>query len=1340
MPTAPESEKFETRALFANRYRIGRELGRGGMGVVLSAFDEGRAHPVALKLLKTSMERRDEVSRRFRREFRAIQRLEQSNIVRVYDYGIHGKQRYFTMQIVEGENLGARLGFSSEPPPATQLNSPERIRLLLIYFCQLCKALSAIHAHRIIHRDLKPSNILVQPNDQIVVMDFGLVRAVDDEASKLTQEGIVVGTIAYMSPEQAMGGRMDFRSDLYSAGVILYEALAGRRPFRDPSITGLLLKQVHEKPYPVSVYNPGVSPELEAVALKLLEKDPFKRYQSSEGLLQALQSIEAQSRTDKNGATQRTQALVVRQRPQLLPPRFIGRENELSSLRLRLHELRGGKGGVILIGGESGIGKSRMVEELRAEARLHEIHFLRGVCFEGNITPYAAFQTPMEKLAHQLSRRPKEEQRKVLWPEGQALLQLSPCFHDVREIRCQQPLESLSPGQERYRVFSAASKLLRSQARQKPIVLVLDDLQWADALSIDLLGHLVRNVINPATELDRPELAAPLLLLGTYRDDEIQEHPLQSLIRQLRRRRQLQDMVLQRLTLEQIGAFLQSMLAMETSPLRLARRVYTESEGNPFFVEEIMKSLLEEGVLQWGSSGWYLELPDEFDVSGSSSFHSYSQLPIPVTIQDVVNKRLERLDDETRGILSCAAVIGREFTFDLLLMVLGIDEDRLLDAIDQLLKHQVITERSDAEDHFDFYHSKLREVLYDHLRRRERVRYHRKIVEAAEGLYSGSIERHYEFLAHHAFVAGLQDKAIDYLYRAGIKLQKRYLNEEAIAHLRKALVILDAKGEAVTEEQAKTRLACYRTLVAALFHTGDASGALGTCQRMEASARAEKLETYVAWALLGQGQCHHRFANFESSSELTREALSLFHRHGELLGAATCHQYLGQIETIQSNFDSAANHHQRAKKLFEGLGAKQEVASVLGDIANNHYYQRQMPEAEGAFRESLEISRKLGDKTGMARFLGNLGVILVEQGDYRRALDHYAESIRLNQEVGNKANLAVCYQSYGAALVMSGIYDKALKACQQAIELSEEVEQRFYLCQALCNRGDLLLALGQLDQAGRDFSRSLEIAQDLDVPTLKAYALLNLARLAQTKGQDSEALALYSKAAEEGRSGNMERTLISAELRHLILDNSPTADPALIESLLDRSQISLSHVDQIEVAIDAARVMARIGHDNRAEELATHAAEASHSSGLLENQVLALGLLASLAEQNGATEKAILLAQRCLETIEELFDHVPADYHGSFLRRSDLQASVEMAAHLAQLPSAPRILELLVETFREQTLLLEHGNVPGETEAVQKIRGIEGLEPPTPPVASFDEEETGRIDYAKLGIFGPKQG
>jgi tetratricopeptide (TPR) repeat protein len=977
---------IEAGSLFAGRYRLERELGRGGMGVVFGAHDLEQDRPVAIKLLLAAPEQGEEISRRFRREFRAVQRLSHPNVVAVYDYGVFERQTYFTMEYVEGQNLKALLNLSPSRPDPDTLGDPKRLRSLLGAFRQIGQALVAIHSHRILHRDLKPSNILVTSAGQIKIMDFGLVRRIDEDASRLTQQGVVIGTVAYMSPEQALGARLDFRSDLYSVGVILYEALAGRRPFLDPSVTGLLLKQVHEKPYPVSVHNPRVPPFLESIALRLLEKEPFARYQSAEELLDAVESAAQAFRgsEDEDDGAAAIELSVGRARQDLLPPRFVGRESESQRLRTRIEALDAGQGGFVLVGGESGIGKSRLLEEMRGLGRLRRVQFLRGQCFEGSVAPYSIFIDPLERLAEGLSRRSVEEQRNAVGREARALAQLSPKFLELKAVAELPPLESLSPAQERYRVFSAVTALLRRLSARRPVALVLEDLQWADGLSMDLLGHLVRNLVFPAQELDAPELSAPVLLLGTYRDDEIREHPLRSLIAQLRRRHQLEQLILGRLDLDQVAALLQSMLAMDQPPRNLAQRIFQESEGNPFFIEEIMKSLLEEGFLKRDSQGWTLDGDVSADTTSVEPGSVYAHLKIPVSIQEAVNKRVERLAPEVQKILACAAVIGREFSFDLLLAVTEIDEDELLDAIDSFLKNGVITERSGTQDSFDFYHAKIREVLYSGLRQRERIRWHRKIALAAERLYASCVDQHYDFLARHCFAAGLQDEAAEYFYQAGRRFQERYLNEEAIDHFRRAISILDAKTEALGSDQTRTKLACLYALGQVLTHIGEISAAIDAFARMEALARSEAIEVQVAFAQSGRAQCEMRLGNYSQAKRLIDLAQDVFLRASEVLGTASCHKLLAAVELFQHHFDEAIAQYREARGLFERLGARQELAAVLGDIGVAYHQRKQPDEAVDAYRRSLELHRDLGDKGGTARMLSNLAVTSMESGHYRR--------------------------------------------------------------------------------------------------------------------------------------------------------------------------------------------------------------------------------------------------------------------------------------------------------------------------------------------------------------------
>jgi hypothetical protein len=740
------------------RYKVAKKLGEGGRGTVFKAEDTRLGRTVAIKVIKG--EGLDQESfARFEQEAKATAGLSHSHIVAIYDIGQEGESHYLILEFVDGPNLSGLI--SSQPGGRCDAATTLRIG------SQVCHALEYAHSHGILHRDIKPENIMITSEGLPKLMDFGLARALG--GPKLTQRGVIVGSPAYLPPEHALGKRSDVRSDLYSLGCVLYEMVTGRPPFPGDDPVKIIFSHINDLPMMPRRLAPEISEALEQVILKLLSKDPDKRYQSAGELFQALKSVieapEARPTYVEVPTGEKAIEAIPTPEPRWAQP-LVDREQEMKILRARLDAALRNEGSLVFITGEAGIGKTRLAYELRSYAKLRGAQCLMGRgCEREGAVPYQ----PWSDIIKEYFRwAPSLLLFKAVGAFAPELAKLVP---EVGEKLGSIPPSVPAPtAQQHVRLYEAVTQFFVSISKESPLVLFLDDLQWFDDASMKLLHHMARVIT-----------AERLLVVGAYRDLELDDQrSLSRTVAEINRERLFHALPLKRLAFSEVCQMIRQTFG-EKVPSELPDLVYSKTEGNPFFVEEVLRSLVDEGAVYPVEKGWGVK--------------SLSDVHVPRGIKEVLGKRLECLDEESCHVLSAAAVIGREFSFPVLREVTGLGEDRLIDIIDKCLQARLVVDRHvPGEEVYAFADSQLRDVLYEGISPVRRRRHHMKVGEAVEKVYARKIDDYLEALAYHFLEGNELSKAVDYSQKAGDKATRLFAWDQARRYYETVLKLMEKGG------------------------------------------------------------------------------------------------------------------------------------------------------------------------------------------------------------------------------------------------------------------------------------------------------------------------------------------------------------------------------------------------------------------------------------------------------------------------------------------------------------------------------------------------------------------
>jgi tetratricopeptide (TPR) repeat protein len=747
-PTTAQTSPMPT-SFAGGRYQVKRFLGEGGKKKVYLVHDTLLDRDVAFALIKT--EKLDDASRtRVTREARAMGRLgDHPNIVTIHDMGEQEGQPYIVIPVMPGGDVEGLI----DKAPEHRLPIEQAVSIAKA----VCRGLEFAHSKGIIHRDIKPGNIWLSADGTAKIGDFGLALAVD--LSRLTQPGMMVGTVTYMPPEQAMGGKVTAKADLYSLGAMLYEMVTGRPPFVGDDSIAIIGQHINTPPVSPTWHRADLPPALETLILQLLEKDPGKRPESAAVVLQALEAIEAGKIKEEPSKQAPAENPLYRRV-------FAGREPELKQLQSAFDGAISGQGALMMVTGEPGIGKTALCEQLSTYVTLRGGRTLVGHCYEeGSLSlPYLAF---IEALRSYVLAREVKDLREEL---GSGAADVARIISEIRERLKIKLRPQKDPEEERYRLLQAVTSFLTNAAAVQPMMVVLEDLHDADKGTLDMLTHVSRNLAG-----------ARLLIVGTYRDVELdRSHPLSAALAELRRVSSYGRVLLRGLNADEVRRMLES-ISRESVPWGLAEAVHRQTEGNPLFVQEVVRYLAEEGLIARKEGRWRPTKDTPLEMS------------IPEGLRDVIGKRLSLLSPECNKLLAVASVIGREFALETLKAVAGMNEDVFVNSLKEAVRLSVLEERAQrGVVRYRFTHAFFRQTLYEEMVAPQRLKLHQQVARSLETLYAKRLKEHAAELAEHfshsTDPADLK-KAVEYGEMAAKRATDVYAYGEAVRLLAQALEV-----------------------------------------------------------------------------------------------------------------------------------------------------------------------------------------------------------------------------------------------------------------------------------------------------------------------------------------------------------------------------------------------------------------------------------------------------------------------------------------------------------------------------------------------------------------------
>jgi serine/threonine protein kinase/predicted ATPase len=1155
-------------------FEILRMLGRGGMGEVYLADETALGRKVAIKIISKQLAENERVVGRFKREARMMAAVEHPNIVRVYSLGQTEGVFYLVLEYIEGESLAERLR------RVRHLSTDEALRILK----ETLQALDEAWSHRIVHRDIKPSNILLDTQDRTRVADFGLARTttLEDDAG-ITRMGEMVGTPRYVSPEQACGSAdVDFRTDVYSLGIVLYEMLTGRVPFEGSSGFAIAVQHMHTPLPSATALRPEIGVELELLCEWMTQKQASERPESYERLLQAVDELMSPGTGELGAATPLPVPGVDVETPDRSP--CVGRDSEIALLNLRLEQSLEGTGQVMFVTGEAGSGKTALADAFAhaAQASHDDLIVARGNCDAqtGVGDPYLPFREVLAQLTGDVGSKLASgaidrDHARRLWgllplaaaalieqgPDlvgtfvsASSLVSLARKFTPtpagwrvrLEELARRNTRESRDVKLQQTDLFEQYSKTVRTLAARHPIVLLLEDLHWADGGSCGLLFHLCRRIAG-----------SRVLIVCTYRPAGVelevatQDHPLKPVAHELRR--QFGDCEIQlgeRGTPEFVDALLDTEPNCLSSGFR--RALYRQTQGHPLFTVELLRTLRERGLLvQDPEKGWVEGGPLEWGT-------------LPARVEGAIGERLSHLPEELHKVLGLASVQGETFVAEVLAELHGSSSREMVGMLSRELnqRHRLISvegvTRVDGRriSIYRFRHNSFQTYLYGQMDDAERYFLHEEIGNALEALYADHTDEVAVQLAWHFKEAEIPQKAIPYLHRAADQAARLSANDQAITHLRDALELLTSLPD--DAERTREELELQLALGAPLLGTAGP----GSTELAAAYKRALELceavgdETQTFQTLLILVHHHTNRGHLEEALGLAERMLELVASAEEPLPAVMAYWARGFVLNGLARYAEARCDFDRVVELYDtslhaslayvygmdpavsalayragllwlmgfpeqGLESSRRAVALAREVDHPSSLAHALCLSAGVVsacgkldlhREQNEELMRLSNEKGIRLFeawaILEDGWIRVCHGEHEDGTARVREALVAVRAVGSGHALPAALATFAEAHLVGGKPEEGLAAVAEGLSLTRAGGEQSARPELLRLRGELLLARdgdAAADEAEAAFDRAIAVARELGTKAWELRASVSLCRRLQARGRQDEA-------------------------------------------------------------------------------------------------------------------------------------------------------------------------------------------------------------------------------------------
>ena len=1180
-----------------SHYKIISKLGEGGMGVVYKAVDTKLKRNVALKFLPPSFSFNKEAKQRFIYEAQSASSLDHTNICNIHEIGETAEgQLFIVMAYYEGETLKSKIGRGT-------IDCFKTIEITK----QIAEGLKKAHEKGIVHRDIKPANIFITNEGVIKILDFGLAKS--SGRTQLTQIGTTVGTCNYMSPEQARGEEVDKRTDIWALGILMFEMMTGTVPFYSEYDQAIIYSILNEE-VPLEKFENQIPENLGLIILKSLNKDRNDRYQTTDELILKLKEISTVRSISYSVPKPYIPSFLNNDIENVISETilFVARDAELEKLERFLDCALSGKGQLAFITGESGTGKTALIQTFSRHAQ--ELHnnllVVSGKCnaHTGFGDPYFPFIELLNLLTGDVESKYRagvisREYAMRLWnvlpisvkailEKGTDLINIfargNPLVSRAQDFCTEQTdwllqLKKLVEHKaslpadltlQQINIFEQYTEVIQAIAREKPILILLDDLQWIDAGSANLLFHISRQIKDN-----------PIFIAGTFRAAEItadrdgKRHPVEQVFNELKRDYGEIEINLDK---PEGRKFIDAYLDIEPNNLgnEFRESLFNQTKGHPLFTAELFQAMKEQEMLLKDQSGRWIE-NKTFDWN-----------KIPSRIEAVITERINRLTQDMRDILTVASVEGEEFTAEVAAHQLKKDESELIRILSSELEkhHRLISAKGIKtlkRKHLSIYAFQnivFQKYLYNTLDEVERIHLHEEVGNIKEVIYGEQADEVSIQLARHFQEAGMLNKALEYLIKAGNRAVQLSAYEETIVLFKKACSALQTFPESHWRFQQELNIQMAITAALQSLKGFGAVEVVSNCNRIEELCKKIGDVPQIFYSLYFLANFNWLRANHKTAFIFTEQMMKHAQKTKDPEKIALTHYLQGTLYFYLGNLTAAIEHLKKMNSFYNpeknsnlkfiygldpGLISGFNTASVLwclgypdkalqqsqrmmvaahsvdhsfslaASLALDTLFRllsRDIKVLEPLAKEVYDLSAKKGFMFFMGVGVFKTGFVLVHQGHVQEGINKLHQALDLYRATGVRFTLTDLLGSIAEAYGILGDIEKAMDFMEQAITEVQRGGEQYYEAELYRIKGEILLKARRKDEeeAEECFLQSIKIARRQKAKSLELRTSMSLCRLWQQQGKKKEAKKLLQKIYSKFNEGFETQELMEAQV------------------------------------------------------------------------------------------------------------------------------------------------------------------------------------------------------------------